>query len=185
MLETSLYLSYTNAYSMQSAMFQRTLPVVFLFAAATISPAYACNGLADEVKIGSKNSSIGGIKLFMPEQQLPRILGKPLKRQHLKISQCGGTTVVLHYFYKNTKILLYKERGINLAGYIVTSNPLYRTDKGIRVGDSINKAKAADPTLEAAVDSDTFWYSTQTSFTFTTNKKGIISEISLDERLGG
>jgi hypothetical protein len=167
-------------------MFQRFLTIVcVVLSVSSISPVYAevstpkDDGVsADEVEISSKNSSIGGIKRGMLEQQVRRILGKPVKRQRVKTAYCGDPIVLVNYTYKNMKIELYEEAGTTKVNKIEISNRFYRTDKGIRVGDSIKKAKAAYPTLNVAEDSDT-WYSAQTWFAITANKQGIITKIAL------
>jgi hypothetical protein len=170
-------------------MFQRFLTIACLvFTASTISPAYAdgqrIDGLSwEQVETGSQNSSIGGIKRGMSEQQVRSILGKPVKRQRVKTIYCGDPIVLIYYTYKNIKIELYEEAGTTKVDQIEMINRFYRTDKGIRVGDSITKAQAAYPTLKKSEDSNT-WYSLQTWFAITANKQGIITKIVLGYETG-
>lgn len=168
------------------AILPRCLPVVLSVSA--ISPVYAeviaSDGLsAEEVAISSKNSAIGGIKQGMSEQQVQRILGKPIKRQRVKTPYCGEDVVFIYYTYRNTKVQLFEDAGTTKVDMVEVSNRFYRTDKGIRVGDSIEKAKTAYPTLKRAEDSNT-WYSTQTWFAITANKQGKITKISLGYEMG-
>jgi hypothetical protein len=170
-------------------MLQRFLTIVcVVLSVSAISPVYAeviaGDGLsAEEVTISSKNSAIGGIKQGMSEQQVQRILGKPIKRQRVKTPYCGEEMVFIYYTYRNIKIQLFEDAGTTKVDIIEVSNRFYRTDKGIRVGDSIKKAKTAYPTLKAAEDSNT-WYSMQPWFAITANKQGKITKIALGYEMG-
>jgi hypothetical protein len=168
---------------MHSAMFQRTLPIVFLFVMATISPAYAENprvdGLTwDQVETGSKNSSIGGIKRNMTETQVRSILGKPLSRQKRTINDY--CIFKIHYNYKNLKIEFEKANGQMVVARLVITSRFYRTDQGIRVGDSLAKAQQIYPTLKRLGDSKNIWDSGLTAFGLTVNQQGKITKIELD-----
>jgi hypothetical protein len=168
-------------------MLQRFLTIVcVVLSVSSISPVYALKGdglSADEVAISSANSSIGGIKLGMSEQQVQRILGKPVKRQRLKTIYCGDTIVSIYYTYKNMKIELYEEAGTTKVDRIEVISRFHLTDKGIRVGDSMVKARTAYPNLLVAEESG-ISYSPQTRFAITANKQGQITKIVLGYETG-
>jgi hypothetical protein len=170
-------------------MLQRFFTIVcVVLSVSSISPVYAevsapkGDGLSsEEIKISSKNSAIGGIKLDMSGQQVRRILGKPLKRKRIRAASCGeAPTTTLYDTYKNIKVELGESDDKKTYVHsIETTSRFYHTDKGIRVGDSIAKAKVAYPTLQESSNNDGMWFSYQTLFAVATNKQGIITKITL------
>jgi hypothetical protein len=126
-----------------------------------------------------KKSSLGGIKFEMTEQQLQRLYGKPLKRKVLKTLECGEAPITqIFYTYKNINVELTEVDKIGIVTVAKTTNRRYRTDKGIRVGDSIKKAQAAHPDLERYVLSNN-WSSENSFYLMKTNGRGIITELHL------
>jgi hypothetical protein len=175
-------------------MLQRFLTIVcVVLSVSSISPVYAEVStpkgdvlLADEAAIDFKNSSIGGIKPYMSERQVRRILGKPSTRKRIRASSCGeAPTTTIYYTYKNIKIELGEnDDKTTSVSSIETTSRSYRTDKGIRVGDSITKAKAVYATLQESSNNDGMWFSPQLSLAIATNKQGIITKITLGYETG-
>ncbi len=94
----------------------------------------------NEVKIRSKKFKINGISLGSSERDIIRVFGKPLtlKRSVNTTGDCGkrGTSYT-SIFYKGTKFVLSN-------GYLSamsTTNPQYKTESGIKVGDRTEAAK--------------------------------------------
>jgi type II secretory pathway component PulK len=176
-------------------MFQRLFTSLCLaLSVASISPVYAAPHQAAMLQSQStnaslKNSSLGGIKFSMSERQVQQLIGKPRKRQQSKVEQCGEppTTRVL-YTYKNLEVELEGDQGKFGVTEVKTTDRRFRTNKGIRVGDSIKKAQAADPTLIdpslTTSGADNVWASGETMFLMETNKRGIITSISLGYNSG-
>jgi hypothetical protein len=148
---------------------------------ASVSPTYAVSARtsllqsesAAEIYRISKNPSLGGIKIGMSEQQVRSILGKPLKIERIT-QQCDDSKVVF-YTYATIQVDLdnvNETSEFKVAG-IRTTNPQYQTDRGIRVGDSIAKAKATYP------GPDVRGGYTRSSYSMTIDKQGKITEIIL------
>jgi hypothetical protein len=126
-----------------------------------------------------KKSSLGGIKFEMTEQQLQKLYGRPLKRKVLKTLECGEAPITqIFYTYKNINVELTEVDKIGIVTIAKTTDRRYRTDKGIRVGDSIKKAQAAHPDLERYLLSNN-WSSENSFYLMKTNGRGIITELHL------
>jgi hypothetical protein len=181
-------------------MFQRLFTSLCIaLSVASISPVYAAPHqtamLQSEFPASpSPNSSLGGIKFNMSERQVQRILGKPRKREQSRLEQCGEPAAnYVFYTYKNLQVELNEHQGKTFVGKVITTDRRFRTNKGIRVGDSIKKAQAADRTLAKVDRSDSndpedkkfdTWTSGETMFLMTANKRGIITSISLGYESG-
>jgi hypothetical protein len=124
--------------------------------------------------VDSRKSSLGGIRFGLSEKQVMRQFGKP---QNRKIGMnCGDQTIKLTY--KNIAMLLFIDAEKSQVFKIETASRLYRTDQGIRVGDSIEKAKAAYPSLLlVAANGSKDWISLESQFLMTVNDQGKITKI--------
>jgi hypothetical protein len=80
------------------------------------------------------NTSIGGIKIGMSLQQVRNRLGKPRRLSQAYEPCTGGSLKTLAYDRLSIA-------GTSSVLTVFTSNPSYKTDRGVRVGDSIAKAK--------------------------------------------
>jgi hypothetical protein len=170
-------------------MFQRFFTSLFIaLSVASISPVYAAPHQTAMLQSESayslrQTSSLGGIKFELSERQVYKILGKPLKREQSKLEQCGEPAATyVFYNYRNSEVELGEYQGKIGVKSFKTTDRRFRTNKGIRVGDSIKKAQSADPSLQKA-NGDT-WISSETWFLMETNKKGIITSISLGYESG-
>lgn len=179
-------------------MFQRLFTSVCIaLSVASISPVYAAphqTAMLQAKPSPLKNASLGGIKFNMSEREVQRIMGKPTKRKQSKLEQCGEPAVTyVYYTYKNFQVELseQEEEGGIVVKTVITTDRRFRTNKGIRVGDSIKKAQVADPTLakvdrSGSGDADykkfDIWASPD--FLIETNKRGIITSISLGYESG-
>lgn len=76
-------------------------------------------------------TSIGGINVEMEPAQIVKILGKPIK-----MSEKVGCIVEHSLIYDGLRIKVSESEAI-----IHTTNSNYRTDLGIKVGDTISKAE--------------------------------------------
>ncbi len=172
-------------------MFQQFLTSLCLaLSIVSISPVYAQQHQSallqaeSTYSLSRKTSSLGGVKFYMSERQVYKIIGKPLKREKLKLEQCGEPlSTYVFYTYKNSQIQLSEEQGKIGVTTFKTSDRRFLTNKGIRVGDSIKKAQAADPSLEKA-GNDGMWISPETLFLMETNRQGKITSISLGYESG-
>jgi hypothetical protein len=181
-------------------MFQRLFTSLCIaLSIASISPVYAAPHQTAMLQSEStapsfQNSSLAGIKFSMSERQVQRIIGKPRKREQTKLEQCGEPAATqVFYTYKNLQVELREQQGGIGVAQVTTTDRRFRTNKGIRVGDSIKKAQAADSTLAKVDRSDSndpkdkkfdTWTSGETMFLMTTNKRGIITSISLGYESG-
>jgi hypothetical protein len=127
-----------------------------------------------------QQSSIGGVNRSMSAVQVQRLLGKPLQRRRLKTVYCGDPLVTLSYTYRDLQVELYEDHGKFIVDEVTTTGRRYRSDKGIRVGDSIEKAKAAYPSLHlSARDGSKDWFSIDSQLLMTVNDRGEITKIKL------
>jgi hypothetical protein len=129
---------------------------------------------------GYRKSTLGGMNRWTTtEKQVRRILGKPLKKTVR--FECGNDEIA-ELVYKDIKVNLYR-KGKNFVVYqVITTSPKYVTDKGIRVGNSIEQAKAAYPSLilnEFYNKDRPRWMSFKSQFEFDINDRGEITEIVL------
>jgi hypothetical protein len=171
-------------------MFQRLFTSLCIaLSVASISPVYAAPHQTAMLQTGStavsfKNSSLGGLKFDMSERQVQQLMGKPRKREQSKLEQCGEPAATrVSYTYKNLQVELGEDQGKVGVTIVKTTDRRFRTNKGIRVGDSIKKAQVADPSL-IKVDNANTWVSDKTMFLMETNKRGIITSISLGYESG-
>jgi hypothetical protein len=174
-------------------MLQRLFTSLYIaLSVASISPVSAVphqtamlqsNPTAELPKYYEK-SSLGGIKFEMTEQQLLKLYGKPLKRTIIKTLECGEyPKTSVFYTYRNIKVELVEVKGVGIVTMAETTNRRYLTDKGIRVGDSIKKAQAAYADLQRYPSGST-WTSENFLYLMKTNKREIITEISLGYNSG-
>lgn len=77
--------------------------------------------------------SIGRLKIGMTTRETINLLGQP--NQKNLANSCVGSTTTLKY--SKLVIDLLDDKIISIS----TSNRLYATEKGVRIGDSISKAK--------------------------------------------
>jgi hypothetical protein len=185
-----MYLSLLLTSILVSYMFQRLLASFCIaLSVASISPVYAAphqTAMLQSTSTDSyrKTSSLGGIKFEMSERQVYKILGKPLKRERLRLEQCGEPAATyIYYTYKNSEVELSEYQGKIGVKSVKTTDRRFRTNKGIRVGDSIKKAQAADPSLQKS-GNDGNLISVENFFLMETNKQGKITSISLGYESG-
>jgi hypothetical protein len=93
------------------------------------------NQSAPAEQIDVTSISIGRLKIGMEINTVISLLGQPIQRK--RSNSCVGDTTNLKY--KNLEIDLLDDKII----FINTSSRLYATEKGLRVGDSVNKVKKA------------------------------------------
>jgi hypothetical protein len=127
-----------------------------------------------------QKSSLGGIRLNMTEQQVRLKLGKPLKR--IVGHECADEEIV-DLNYKDIKVGLFKHGAEFLVDRVETTSSRYRTDRNIRVGSSIDRAKAAYPSLRLNEYSHR-WMSYNSQFDMDLNDRGKIVKISLGINTG-
>jgi hypothetical protein len=127
--------------------------------------------------------SIGGIKLGMTEKEIIKKLGKP-KSRTAKMRNCLNTYDTI-WNYDGLEIT-FSSHSKNESGrveIIITSSPLYPTEKGIKIGDDISKAKKAYSTFARTTSSkDLLVYGNDDyggGLSFATNQRGKIREIKL------
>lgn len=132
--------------------------------------------------------SIGGIKIGMTEKEIIKKLGKPKSRTAKMRNYCFNTYDTI-WNYDGLKII-FSSDSKNESGRvdeIITSSPLYPTEKGIKVGDDISKAKKAystfdTPSSRMASSKDLLVYVNDDyggGLSFATNQRGKIREIKL------
>jgi hypothetical protein len=85
----------------------------------------------EEIDVSS--ISIGRLKIGMTTKEITNLLGKPNQRS--LSNSCIGSTTTLKY--RKLVIDLLDEKIISIS----TSSKLYATEKGVRIGDPISKAK--------------------------------------------
>jgi hypothetical protein len=134
---------------------------------------------------GYRKSTLGGMNRWTTtEKQVRRILGKPLKKTVR--FECGNDEIA-ELVYKDIKVKLYRKGKNFVVSQVITTSPKYVTDKGIRVGDSIEQAKAAYPSLilnEFYNKDRPRWMSFKSQFEFDINNRGEITEIVLGLNTG-
>jgi hypothetical protein len=130
----------------------------------------------------SQKSSIGGIRFMMTERQVKQILGQPIER--IVGHECG-TEEIVDLNYKDIRIGLYKHGTKFLVYRVETNSSRYRTDRNIRVGSSIDRAKAAYPSLILNKYSHfPSWRSYNSHFDIDLNDRGKIVKIYLGINTG-
>jgi hypothetical protein len=132
---------------------------------------------AENIGYKFQKSSLAGIRLRMPERQIQKILGQPLKR--IVSFECG-TDEIAELNYRDLKVQLYKDKGNFEVVRVETSSRRYRTDRGIHVGDKIDRAKVAYPSLilnKYARSSS--WKSFKSGFEMDIDNRGKITKIAL------
>jgi hypothetical protein len=138
--------------------------------------------LAAKPTNASERSSIGGIRLKMTEQQVQKMLGKPHDR--IVGYECGNDEIV-NLNYRDIKVKLYNDGGKFLVIRVETNNRKYLTNRGIRVGNSIDRAQATDPSLILNEYAQTpLWRSFNAQFDMHTNDRGKITKLVLGIETG-
>jgi hypothetical protein len=100
--------------------------------------------LSQKGSIVLRNTSIGGLKIGMSENEVIKKLGTPSSRK-IAPNGCTGTNDIT---LKYANLELYLLEGTNKTdksylSAITTTNSRYVTNKGIRVGDLMRKAEKA------------------------------------------
>jgi outer membrane protein assembly factor BamE (lipoprotein component of BamABCDE complex) len=142
--------------------------------------------LSQAREINIAKVSIGGLKQGMSETQVINIIGFPKSRETY-FSECNQVYYI-SLEYNKTLVTLYVDSKTS-KGYlstIKTTDPRYATNKGIKVGDSINKAEKAYSKKASPLEGKNTRYlaindlSVACSLTFEADRKGKIKEINID-----
>ncbi|WP_146138238.1 hypothetical protein [Chamaesiphon polymorphus] len=133
--------------------------------------------------LDADKTSIGRLKLNMNINKVRKILGTPLQQKQ-KVSiddNCGtsGNYIVTFKYSKTEVSLLGKNPNSAAIENITTSNPSLATSEGIRVGDSIAKAKKVYAKYESGQIEGRLVYGTISTLSFKTNGDRI-TQISLN-----
>lgn len=127
--------------------------------------------------------SIGNIKLGMKERDIIRILGKPKSRNIKYDDVCYGSYITT-----------WKYNGIEIEGLsttnnprqsevhqIITLSPRYPTEKGVKVGDGISKARKSYSAFISRVNGNNLAYSNDAygGLVFSSSTQGVIRTIRL------
>jgi hypothetical protein len=141
--------------------------------------------LSQKGSIVLRNTSIGGLKIGMSENEVIKKLGVPKSRQ-VEPNGCTGTNDIT---LKYANLDLYILEGANKTDKsyltaITTTNSRYITNQGIRVGNLMRKAEKAYTT--SAVTGEKGLYlsladrqQNECAITFSSNNGKTISEIDL------
>jgi hypothetical protein len=82
--------------------------------------------------------SIGGVRIRMTESQVNSIWGKPLSRSKVELACFSGFS----FAYPQGEISFESRRNNRFTVFsIVTKNRKWKTEKGVKIGDDISKAK--------------------------------------------
>jgi hypothetical protein len=136
--------------------------------------------------LDSGKTSIGGLKLDMNINKVRNILGKPLQQKQKVLADDDGVGCGASGSY--LVMLKYSKIEVNLVGKtpnsagiedITTSNPSFATSEGIRVGDSIVKAKKAYAKYESRQHGGELIYGMISTLSFKANGDRI-TQISLN-----
>jgi hypothetical protein len=129
--------------------------------------------------------SIGGVRIRMTESQVRSIWGKPLSRSKVELACFSGFS----FAYPQGEIS-FESRGNNrfTVFSIATRNRKWKTEKGVKIGDDISKAKKLYP-IESngySKKSDAEWYVKNPTYRpgtlrFRTNENQKITAIDLIE----
>jgi hypothetical protein len=136
-------------------------------------------------KFDSSKTSIGGLKLDMNINKVRKILGAPLQQKQKILTDddgvCGNSgSYLVKLKYSKTEVSLLGKTPNSAVPYnITTSNPSFATSEGIRVGDSIVKAKKAYAKYESSQNGDELIYGMISTLSFKANS-GRITQISLN-----
>jgi hypothetical protein len=106
------------------------------------NPPTAKLALSQKGSITLSNTSIGGLKIGMSENEVIKKLGAPKSRK-VEPNECTGTNDIT-LKYNNLDLYLLRGSRKTNKSYLVsitTNNSRYVTNKGIRVGDLMSKAE--------------------------------------------
>jgi hypothetical protein len=82
--------------------------------------------------------SIGGVRIRMTESQVRSIWGKSVNRSEIRLACLTGFSIT----YSQSEVVLEKRKGNIFSVFAIkTKNRKWKTEKGIKVGDSIYQAK--------------------------------------------
>ncbi len=135
--------------------------------------------------LDADKTSVGRLKLNMNINKVRKILGTPLQQKQKALIDnedvCGvsGNYIVTLKYSKTEVSLLGKNPNSAAIENITTSNPSFATSEGIRVGDSIAKAKKVYAKYESGQNEDRLVYGTISTLSFKTNGDRI-TQISLN-----
>jgi hypothetical protein len=164
---------------------QLTSPII---SASEVPPKYQTIVSVNQSSSKKVSYSIGGVSVRTTEKEILTKWGKPLRRKQGQ-GNCG-VELYADIEYPGAKLNLYGGGSQPLIVLSMTiTNPKWRTEKGIKVGDSIERAKKyyrlnksdghLDKTYHYGVvnaNKDRF-----PSFGFTVNKSGKIIEIGMGD----
>jgi hypothetical protein len=122
--------------------------------------------------------SIGKLRIGMNMLTVAKILGQPRQKRVENDEVCYGSYLTTLNYNKLEIGIFGKNSG--LIYNIQTTNPSYATSEGIRVGDSISKAKKAYAKYQFQQDGEVLRYINQAygGLSFKTSQ-GVITEIDL------
>ena len=157
-------------------------PFSFANTASVPSPSFV-RGKVDKPLIDVAKVSIGSLKLGMNEKQVTRLLGKPSSSEKEQgVSNCYWTTST-SIKYRNLDILVAD----GSVDAITTTSKSYVTNEGVRVGDSISKAKkiygqkfASEQIIRTKEKYSVAYINANNGgISFEANQQGIITEIGV------
>ena len=114
--------------------------------------------------LDSSKISIGGLKLDININKVRKILGIPLQQQQKVLTDddgvCGAAgSYHIKLKYSKTEVSLVGKTPNSAVVYnVTTSNPSFATSEGIRVGNSVVKAKKAYAKYESRQKEDELIY---------------------------
>ncbi|BDA76408.1 hypothetical protein CAL7716_105740 (plasmid) [Calothrix sp. PCC 7716] len=166
-----------------------SLGILFTLSPAAIGESNSLNHSSNVFNKSSKKAidvgkiSIGNIKLGMKERDIIRILGKPKSRSIKYDDVCYGSYITT-----------WKYNGIEIEGLsttnnprqsevhqIIASSPSYPTEKGVKVGDGISRARKAYSAIISRVNGNNLAYSNDAfgGLVFSSSKQQVIRTIRL------
>ena len=107
-----------------------------------------CRGDETATEAMLRRESLGGLRLGLPEKDVRKLLGPPVKRGELVFQEADGNYVQdWHYPSKGIELLMSageKKSGVKTIANITASAPCtFATRKGIKIGDAESAARKA------------------------------------------
>lgn len=124
--------------------------------------------------------SIGGVRIRMTESQVRSIWGRSVNRSEIRLACLTGFSIT----YSQSEVVLEKRKGNIFSVFAIkTKNRKWKTEKGIKVGDSISQAKKVYRIKGSGYNK---WHVENSSYRpgnleFTTDSNQKITEIDLIE----